>query len=113
MSVTIYHNPRCGKSRTTLALLEGKGIKPRVVEYLVTPPSAADLKSILKQLGMTAQDLVRKKEAADVGVSPDRLTEDQLVAAMVKYPILIERPIVVSGKKAALGRSPEHVLTIL
>lgn len=113
MTVTIYHNPRCGKSRTTLGLLESKGIAPKVVEYLTIPPSAAELKSILKMLGMTAHELVRRKEAADAGIAPDKLTEDQLLAAMVKQPILIERPIVISGKKAALGRPPENVLAII
>lgn len=113
MAVTIYHNPRCGKSRDTLALLEKKGVKPRVIEYLATPPSAAELKNILKMLGMWAHDLVRKKEAAEAGIAPDKLSEDELIAAMVKTPILIERPIVVSGKKAALGRPPENVSKIL
>lgn len=113
MAVTIYHNPRCGKSRTTLDLLSSKGVKPVVVEYLSEPPSAQELKSILKMLNMTAHQLVRRKEAGDAGIKPEALSEDQLIAAMVKTPILIERPIVVSGKKAALGRPPENVLTII
>jgi len=112
MSVTIYHNPRCTKSRETLALLEKKGVKPKVVEYLSAPPSAAELKGILKALGMSAAGLARKKEAAEAGVDL-ALPEDKLIAAMVKHPIVIERPIVVAGKKAALGRPPENVLKIL
>jgi arsenate reductase len=113
MAVTIYHNPRCGKSRDTLALLEKKGIKPKVIEYLSTPPSAAELKDILKMLGLSAHELVRKKEAAAAGIVPKNLSEAALIAAMVKTPILIERPIVVAGKKAALGRPPENVLKLL
>ena len=113
MAVTIYHNPRCGKSRDALALLEKKGVRPKVVAYLTTPPSAAELKGILKMLGMPARDLIRKKEAAEAGIAPDKMTDDQLIAAMVKTPILIERPIVVAGNMAALGRPPENVLKII
>jgi arsenate reductase len=113
MAVTIYHNPRCGKSRATLALLQGKGLAPKVVDYLTHPPSAAELRAILKMLGMTAHDLVRTKEAADAGLVPASLSEDQLVTEMVRAPILSERPIVVAGRKAALGRPPENVLGIL
>jgi arsenate reductase len=113
MAVTIYHNPRCGKSRATLALIEGKGIKPKVVEYLTSPPSAGELKAILGKLGLAARDLVRAKEAAEAGIDPSTRSEAQLIADMVKSPILIERPIVISGNKAALGRPPENVLGIL
>jgi arsenate reductase len=112
MTVTIYHNPRCGKSRETLGLIEGKGIKPVVIEYLKTPPNAAEIKRLLGLLGLTARELVRKKEAADEGVSLD-LPEDKLIAQMAAHPIIIERPIVVSGSKARLGRPPESVLEIL
>lgn len=112
MSVTIYHNPRCTKSRETLALLEKKGVKPKVVEYLNAPPTAAELKAIIKALGVGAAELARKKEAAEAGVDLT-LPEDKLIAAMVKNPIVIERPIVVVGKKAAVGRPPENVLKIL
>jgi arsenate reductase len=113
MTVTIYHNPRCGKSRQTLALLEQRGIRPRVVEYLKTPPDAATLKRLLKQLGLKPRQLVRKKEAAEAGIDAAKLSDDALVAAMVKHPIVIERPIVVNGDQAALGRPPEAVLKIL
>lgn len=112
MAVTIYHNPRCSKSRETLRLLQDRGVSPSVVEYLKTPPSAAELKAILAKLGIAARDLLRAKEAREAGIDPG-LPEDRLIAAMVANPAVIERPIVVSGDKAALGRPPEAVLTIL
>jgi arsenate reductase (glutaredoxin) len=113
MAVTMYHNPRCNTSRKTLALLREKGVEPVIIEYLKTPPSAAELKKILGQLKMPAAKLVRKKEAAAAGIDPKALSEDALIAAMVKNPIIIERPIVVSGVKAALGRPPEAVLSVV
>jgi arsenate reductase (glutaredoxin) len=113
VAATIYHNPRCNTSRKTLALLREKGVEPVIIEYLKTPPSAADLKKILGQLKMPAAKLVRKKEAAAAGIDPKALSEDELIAAMVKNPIVIERPIVISGSKAALGRPPEAVLSVI
>jgi arsenate reductase len=113
MPVTIYHNPRCNTSRKTLALLRDKGIEPEIVEYLKTPYTAAQLKHLLGQLKMPARALVRKKEAAAAGIDPQSLTEEELITAMVENPILVERPIVVSGSKAALGRPPEAVLGVL
>ena len=113
MSVTIYHNPRCNTSRKTLALLQDKGIKPEIVEYLKTPYSAAQLKQLLGQLKLPAKAIVRRKEAAAAGIDPAKLSEDQLIAAMEKNPIIVERPIVVSGNKAAVGRPPEAVLKVL
>jgi arsenate reductase len=113
MTATIYHNPRCGKSRQTLALLQARGVETRIVEYLKTPPSAAELKTILAMLGMSAQELMRKKEAAAAGIDPGKLSEDRLIEAMVRNPIVIERPIVVNDGKAALGRPPEAVTRIL
>jgi arsenate reductase len=115
MTVTIYHNPRCSKSRQTLALLEEKGIAPKIVKYLETPPSAAELKRILKKLGLKARDILRKGEAAydELGLEDSGHTDDELLALMVKNPILIERPIVVSGDRAAIGRPPEAVLKIV
>jgi arsenate reductase len=114
-SVTIYHNPRCSKSRQTLALLEEKGIKPKIVEYLKTPPSTAELKRILKKLGLGARDILRKGEPryAELGLKGRDLKDDALIALMIENPILIDRPIVVSGDKAALGRPPEAVLKIV
>jgi arsenate reductase len=113
MAITIYHNPRCGKSRDTLALLEQRGIKPRIIEYLKTPPDVATLKRLLTQLGLSPRQLMRKKEAAEAGLDDPKLTDAALIAGMVKHPIVIERPIVVNGGKAALGRPPEAVLKIL
>ena len=113
MPVRIYHNPRCNTSRKTLALLREKGIEPEIVEYLKTPYSAAQLKTLLGQLKMPAQALVRKKEASAAGIDPAKLSEEALIAAMVKNPIIVERPIVVSGGKAALGRPPEKVLSVV
>ena len=113
MPVTIYHNPRCNTSRKTLALLRDKGVEPTVIEYLMTPYTAAQLKTLLGQLKLPAQAIVRKKEAAAAGVDIAKLSEDQLIAAMAKNPIIVERPIVVSGGKAALGRPPENVLKVI
>jgi arsenate reductase len=115
LQATLYHNPRCGKSRETLELLEARGIAPTIVEYLKTPPSAAELKRILKLLGIPARALLRTKEPAykKVGLDDKSLGEDAIVAAMVKHPILIERPILLANGKAALGRPPEAVLKIL
>ena len=113
MAVTIYHNPRCNTSRTTLALLEKKGVKPEVVEYLKAPPSAAEIKKLLKMLGLAPRQLLRKKEAKEAGLDKPGLTDAEIIAGMVKHPIVIERPIVVKGSRAALGRPPEAVLKIL
>jgi arsenate reductase (glutaredoxin) len=113
MPVTIYHNPRCNTSRKTLALLREKGVEPEIVEYLKTPYTAAQLRLLLSQLKLPASALVRKKEAAAAGIDPENATEEELITAMVKNPILVERPIVVSRGKAALGRPPEKVLAVL
>lgn len=113
MSVTIYHNPRCSKSRQTLELVREQGIEPEIVEYLDTPPSADELKAILKKLGKTAAEIVRKKEAKEEGIDVGALDEDALIKALVAHPRAIERPIVVKGAKARMGRPPESVLEIL
>lgn len=115
MPVTIYHNPRCSKSRQTLQLLRDKGIEPDVIEYLKMPPDAETLAGLLKMLGLAPRDLMRRKEAAykDNALDDDSLDETALIAGMVANPVLIERPIVVNGRKAALGRPPEAVLDIL
>lgn len=112
--VTIYHNPRCSKSRQTLALLEERGIEPKIITYLETPPSANTLKAVLKKLGMRPRQILRKGEDVykSLGLNNENLTDAQLIEAMVANPILIERPIVVNGDKAALGRPPEQVLSI-
>lgn len=115
MTVRIYHNPRCSKSRQTLALLQDKGIAPEVIEYLKTPPSAAELDSMLTALGLEPRAAMRRKEAPYKALALDDPALDRaaLIAAMVENPILIERPIVVNGTKAAMGRPPEAVLEIL
>ena len=115
MSVTIYHNPRCSKSRQTFALLEEKGVEFEVVEYLKTPPDAATIKNLLFMLGLSPRELMRKGEKVykENNLADKSLSDDQLIEAMVEHPILIERPIVVSGGKAAIGRPPESVLEIL
>lgn len=113
---TLYHNPRCGKSRDTLALLKEKGIEPQIIPYLETPPSADQIKTLLKQLGLTdARALMRKGEAEykELNLADASLSQDALIEAMVQHPKLIERPIVVKDGKAALGRPPENVLAIL
>lgn len=114
-AVTIYHNTRCGTSRKTLELIRAKGIEPTVIEYLQHPPSASELDRILLLLKMEPRDLMRKKEDEYKGLKLDRpeLTRQQLIKAMVAHPILIERPIVLSEGKAALGRPPENVSSIL
>jgi arsenate reductase len=113
--VTIYHNPRCSKSRQTLELLRQRGLEPVVIAYLEQPPDAATLKSLLSALALAPRALMRRKEAAyqALGLDDPALTDDALIRAMVAHPILIERPIVVTGKGAALGRPPESVLQIL
>lgn len=115
MAITIYHNPRCSKSRATLALLEDKGLALDVVEYLKTPPSKSEMNQILDGLGMAPRDLMRKKEEPyrALGLADESLDHDALVSAMLDNPILIERPVVVNGDKYALGRPPEAVLDII
>lgn len=115
MSVTIYHNPRCSKSRQTLQLLQQQGIAPEIIEYLKTPPSVQELDDILQKLDMEPRKLMRKTEAAYKANGFDDASLDRLalITAMVDHPILIERPIVVANGKAALGRPPEAVLVIL
>ncbi len=111
----IYHNPRCSKSRQALALLEEHGVVPEIIRYLETPPTAAELADLLDKLGLQPRDLMRQKEAEykELGLDNPGLSNDALIAAMIAHPKLIERPIVVKGSKAALGRPPESVLTLL
>lgn len=113
MTVTFYHNPRCSKSRAALDLLRQRGIEPNVVEYLKTPPSAGELRRILGLLGLPPRGLLRAKEARDAGLGDPGLSDDALIAGMVANPIVIERPIVVAGNRARLGRPPEAVLEIV
>lgn len=115
MTVRIFHNPRCSKSRATLALLEERGIDPDIVPYLDQPPSVEELRRILALLGVPPRDLMRRGEAEyrALGLGDMELDDDALISAMVEHPKLIERPIVLANGKAAVGRPPEAVLGIL
>ncbi|MDH3473135.1 MAG: arsenate reductase (glutaredoxin) [Rhodospirillales bacterium] len=115
MSVTIWHNPRCTKSRQTLQLLQDRGIEPEVIEYLKTPPDARQLAEVLDRLGLEPRQLMRRKEAVygELGLDDPDLARDALIAAMAENPVLIERPVVLTNGRAALGRPAEAVLDIL
>ena len=115
MTLTIYHNPRCSKSRETLALLTDKGLDPVIIEYLKSPPSSEELTCILAKLGIPGTALIRTKETAfkELGRDAQGITDEEAIQLMVANPALIERPIVVNGGRAALGRPPEQVLEIL
>lgn len=115
MKTTIYHNPRCSKSRTTLSILEEKARDFEIIKYLETPPNASEIKKLLSELGISARDLMRKGEAEykDQNLGDESLTQDQLIDAMVATPKLIERPIVRTEKGTVIGRPPENVLAII
>jgi arsenate reductase len=115
MSVRIYHNSRCSKSRGMLELLQARGIEPDVVNYLDTPPGAEELKTLLRLLGMAPRQLLRTGEAEyrELGLADPAVDDEAIVQAMATHPKLIERPIVVAGGKAAIGRPPAAVLAIL
>lgn len=115
MAISIFHNPRCSKSRATLALLQEQGIEPEIRLYLESPPDANELSSILQKLGKSPRELMRKGEAAyrELGLNDETLSDDELIQAMVSSPKLIERPIVLANGRAAVGRPPESVLDIL
>lgn len=115
MSITLYHNPRCSKSRQALELLRQRGIEPQIVEYLKTPPSAAEIRSLLAALGKRPREILRTKEAAykEAGLDDVKMTDAAVIAAIIRHPILLERPIAVAGKKAVIGRPPEDVLKIV
>jgi arsenate reductase len=112
--ITIYHNPRCSKSRQTLELLQENNISPEIILYLEQTPSKKELKDVLGKLGMSARDLVRTSEEAykALGLSNPDLSDDQLLDAMINEPKLIQRPIVVAGSRAVIGRPPENVLDL-
>ncbi|KZY31382.1 MULTISPECIES: arsenate reductase (glutaredoxin) [unclassified Oleiphilus] len=114
-TIQIYHNPRCSKSRQTLALIEEKGIQPEIVLYLDDTPDAKKISEILGKLGIGARELLRKGEQAykDNELADKTLSDAQLIDAMTKFPKLIERPIVIKGDKAVLGRPPENVLELI
>ena len=115
MQVKIYHNPRCSKSRQTLQLLQDHGVEPEVIEYLKTPPDKNTLKKILEHLQLSPRDLMRRKEPEykENHLDDPSLSDDQLIDAMLKYPKLIERPVVVTDKGVTIGRPPEKVLEVL
>ena len=115
MTVTIFHNPRCSKSRSTLQLIKEQGIEPEIIEYLKTPPTADELADILQKLGMEPRALMRKNEAEykTTGMNDASLDRQALINGMVATPKLIERPIVLANDKAVIGRPPENVLEIL
>lgn len=115
MKVTIYHNPRCSKSRQTLELLRSRGIEPEIIEYLKQPPDAAELRRLLNLLGVSAAELLRtgEPEYRELALGRDGVTDTQRIDAMASHPRLIQRPIVVRGTRARLGRPPEKVLEIL
>ena len=115
MDVTIYHNPACGTSRSVLGLIRAAGIEPRVVEYLKTPPDEATLRDLLARTGLHARDLLRRKgtPAGELGLDDPAVGEETIIAAMLAHPILIERPVVVTPRGAALCRPPERVQALL
>jgi len=115
MTITIYHNPRCSKSRQTLQLLRDNGIEPRIIEYLKNPPDKKELGNILKMLGMEPRELMRKQENEykKAGLDNPKLPRSEMISAMIQHPVLIERPIVVANNKAVIGRPPEKVLEII
>ena len=112
---TIYHNPRCSKSRASLAALEERGIEPTIIKYLETPPSREELREVLKKLGMNAEQIVRKGEALykELGLKDKQLSNEEWIDVLAANPKLIERPIVVNGNRAAIGRPLEAVIEIL
>ncbi len=115
MSVKILHNPRCSKSRQTLEIIREEGIEPMIVEYLKTPPNRDELIDILQKLSLSPRQLMRKGEAEykENNLADDTLSDDQLIDAMVEFPKLIERPIVIHNGQVRIGRPPESVLEIL
>lgn len=115
MTIKIYHNPRCSKSRQALEALQNKGIEPEIILYLETPPSFAEIADILKKLQMKPRDIMRKKEAEyeEQNLSNQKLSDSDLIEAITKTPKLLERPIVVNGNKVAIGRPLENILKII
>lgn len=111
----LYHNPRCSKSRGALELLRGRGIEPQVVHYLETPPDAATLRALVERLGIAPRALLRKgeEEYASLGLDDPALDDDRIIAAMAAHPRLIERPVLVRGERAVIGRPPEKILDLL
>jgi arsenate reductase len=115
MAVTIWHNPKCATSRKVLEMIRQKGIEPQIIEYVKTPPSGADIKTALREMGLTPRELLRRKGTPydELGLDDPKLSDAALIAAMAKHPILIERPVVRSQKGSRLCRPPERVREIL
>jgi arsenate reductase len=113
MSLIIYHNPKCSKSRATLALLRERGLEPQIIEYLKDPPSVEQLKTVLGMLGVGPRELLRPREAREAGLDDPSLSDEAILARMVDHPNVIERPIVIAGDRVRLGRPPESVLEIV
>lgn len=113
--LTLYHNPRCSKSRSTLQLLEDRGVQPTLVRYLETPPNAEQLRDLLRKLGISARQLLRtgEDEYRELNLANNALSDADLIDAMAAHPRLIERPILVAGDRAVIGRPPENVLELL
>lgn len=111
--LVIYHNPRCQKSRAAKQILDEKGVKYRVVEYLKNPPSEEELRTLLRKLGLSARDVVRRNEKLYKELDLQNASEDELIRTIVQHPILLERPIIVRGERAVLARPPEKVYDIL
>ncbi len=114
-TVTLYHNPRCSKSRRALELLRSRNVEPEIIEYMKTPPTVSELERILKLLSMEPRELMRKKESvySDLALDDENLGRHKQLQSMVEHPILIERPMAVANGRAALGRAPENVLDVL
>ncbi|KRW67568.1 arsenate reductase [Pseudomonas sp. TTU2014-096BSC] len=113
--LTLYHNPRCSKSRSALELLEGRGLTPTIIRYLETPPTATELQDVLNKLGIAPRQLLRtgEDEYKQLNLANPDMSDEQLIEAMAAHPRLIERPILVAGDRATVGRPPEKVLEIL
>ena len=113
MSVLLYHNPKCSKSRATLDLLRSHGVEPKIIDYLNDPPSEADLEMLRSTLGCTLVEMMRTQEAPYKDLGLDGADDEALIGAIRAYPILLQRPIVVNGQRAAIGRPPENVLSVI
>lgn len=113
MTVTIYHNPRCGKSRNTLEILKSRGIQPKIIEYLKIKLTEDKIKNLLKKLNLEAKDVIRTKEARELSINVDKMSQRDLIKAISENSIIIERPIVVNNNKAIISRPPERVIEIL
>ncbi len=109
MDITIWHNPRCSKSRITLQLLRDRGVEPTILEYLKTPPSADEIRAVVAHLGVPPRAMMRTKESVFRELKLGEADENALIGAMVDHPILIERPVVIAGEKAVIGRPPENI----